>query len=298
MPIALMLYNPNSGRNHARNLLDIALEKYSKAGWELHFKRSNYAGDIPEFFATNDLICYDAILAVGGDGTINEVVSAMHRHKLDRPLGIVACGTVNDFVQYLKLPTDRTKCFDFFLEGKTERIDLGLANGHPFINVCAVGLFSHGYMEYSPELKRRWGKAAYYVKGATDSVAFKPSTLRLTTDNGVYEGQCQMVLALNGTGTGGFGNISPQSSACAGLLDFVVIKATPATAIPALFFKVLNGDMTNDSNVAFFRTKKLIVEDMKDSKYFRACDLDGDRGPELPLAIEVCPSTLEVYSNR
>ncbi|MCL2546047.1 MAG: YegS/Rv2252/BmrU family lipid kinase [Oscillospiraceae bacterium] len=296
MSSALLIYNPNAGRNRAAQMLDTALAAYQKAGWVLDIKRSNYSGDIAAFFGGNDLSSYDAFIVMGGDGTLNEVINGMAANSLlDKPLGIVSCGTVNDFARYLQLPSDPCDCFDLFLQGSTRRVDLGCVNEQFFINVCAVGMFSHGYMSYDPRLKKTWGRAAYYTKGVADSINFKPALLRIEANGQEYCEKFQLVLALNSTGTGGFHNISRQSTADDGVLDIVAVKAVPAVARPALLVKAFNGEIVRDKNVLYFQTAHMKIEMVEESSYFESCDLDGDRGPALPIEMSVNPAALMVY---
>jgi len=290
----LLIYNPTAGKNRAATLLDAALESYGTACKRLDIKRSNHAGDITNFIASGGAAGYDSILAMGGDGTINEVMNGILEHDLNIPLGIISCGTANDFSRYLGLPSNPRDCFPLFLQNNIREVDVGIANGKPFINVCAVGLFSHGYMTYDPRLKKAFGKAHYYFKSATDSIAFKPATLRLTANDFSREAKFQLVLVLNSTGTGGFPTIAKGACASDGLLDVVAIKATPATAMPALLVKVLSGDILSDRNVLYFQTDKLDIELLDKSRYFEFCDIDGDRGPALPLHISVKHKALKV----
>jgi YegS/Rv2252/BmrU family lipid kinase len=298
MPKALLLYNPYSGQNRAGAVLDIALEKYQNAGWVLDIHRSNRAGDIPEFFAANDLSHYDAFIAAGGDGTVNETITGMRSTGTDKPLGILACGTVNDFAAYLQLPTKPGACIDLFLKGKTERVDIGTVNGRYFLNVCALGLFSHGYMSYNRIAKKMFGKYAYYTKAGLSALTFEPVRLRLTSDSRRDEGLFTLVLVLNSTGTGGFRKIAPKASASDGLLDVVAVGQVPLSALPQLFTKLNAGKLGGDPHVLHFQTAELFIECFSTSPFFSACDLDGDRGPAPPLSVSVDPAALEMYSAR
>ena len=292
MPKALLIYNPCLRR--AKDALGYAIACYRRAGWDLRVYRSNAAGDIPRFFKSKDLRGFDLFLAAGGDGTVNEIAAGMQGGGYDKPLGIVPCGTVNDFARCLKLPSRPDRCIDLFLKGRTRRVDLGSANGRCFLNVCAAGLFSHGYMSYSPAAKELLGRYAYYAKAGISALTFRPSRLRLEANGKAYTGLFSLVMALNSTGTGGFGRIAPAASASDGLLDVVAVKSLRPADMPRLFFKLNAGTLQSDPRVLSFQTSALQLQCLDDSPYFKFCDLDGDRAPGPPLSIAVLPSALTV----
>jgi len=112
---------------------------------------------------------FDLILAVGGDGTVNEVVSGLLDGKHQTPLAILAAGTVNDFAYAMKLPRSDNAMAKMIRQGKTRLIDVGQANDRFFVNVAAGGLLTDVAYKVSSDAKTVLGTLAYFSRGQDSS---------------------------------------------------------------------------------------------------------------------------------
>ena len=291
-----LIYNPFSGDGFFRDNLDTFIRCMQKFGYEVTPFRSFEVGDIDSHIAAMDKN-YDAIGAAGGDGTINLVVNAMMRHKLtDIPLALIPAGTANDFCSFLGIPKDIEECCDVIGKGKTEYTDLGLINGEKyFINVCAGGLFSDVSLEIDKTFKDLFGKLAYYAKGMEQLSTFEPIPMRITSSHGMYENNINLFLVLNSSGTGGIEGISPHASINDGMLDLVAFANTPWHELPPLIFDFLKGEHLFNDNVIFFKDSHIKIENLSPDKRFTTTDIDGERGPEMPVEIKTVPNALKIF---
>ncbi|HEX8822240.1 MAG TPA: YegS/Rv2252/BmrU family lipid kinase, partial [Archangium sp.] len=125
------------------------------------------------------------ILIGGGDGTLN----AAMRHLLGRDvtLGVLPLGTGNDFARSLGIPPTLEEACDIIAAGYTARVDVGLANGRPFLNAASLGLATAIAKRLTPQLKRRVGKLAYPVAAFAELWEHQPFHLRVKTDRGELE---------------------------------------------------------------------------------------------------------------
>lgn len=101
----------------------------------------------------------DAILVGGGDGTLNAALPAILAG--DHVLGVIPLGTANDFARTLGIPRAPLDAARLVLTGRPTRVDVGEANGHPYLNVASIGLSVATARALTPDIKRRWGPLAY-----------------------------------------------------------------------------------------------------------------------------------------
>lgn len=292
-----LIYNPFSGGGFFKDNLDEFVYNMQKFGYEVSMFRTCHVGDIERHISTMGRH-WDAIGAAGGDGTINLVINAMMKHKLsDIPLALIPTGTANDFCTFLGIPRDIEGCCRVIGEGRTELTDLGCINNKQyFINVCAGGLFSNVSMEIDRTFKDLFGKVAYYIKGMEQLSTFKPIPMRITSSNAVYENNINLFLVLNSSGTGGIEGISPHASINDGLLDFVAFANVPWPDLTKLVFDFLKGDHLSSDGIIFFKDNKIKIENLSPDKRFTTTDIDGERGPEMPIEIVTVPRAMKIFS--
>jgi lipid kinase YegS len=175
----------------------------------------------------------EVIVAVGGDGTVNEVVHGL----LDRPaarrpaLGIVPMGTANDFASGCGIPRDPQGALELCATGAAVPIDVGRANDHWFINAASSGFGAEVTANTPSELKRLLGGAAYTLMGAILAINFKPAQGRLVLPDGELRGSSVVAIIGNGRQAGGGKRVAPKALINDGLLDVLVIREIPAAGL-------------------------------------------------------------------
>ncbi|MCL2421496.1 MAG: YegS/Rv2252/BmrU family lipid kinase [Defluviitaleaceae bacterium] len=285
-----LIYNPASGDKQFRNTLDDCTEVFQKAGYEVHLLRGTSKKMLTDAIAD---MTEDAIIAAGGDGTVNLVVNALMQYKKDIPLGIIPAGTANDFATYIKMPGGYREAAEAIVQGRIIRSDLGLVNKQYFINVCGAGLLANVSQQVDTQFKDALGKLAYYLKGLGQLPNFMPTPLRITTKTQVLEEEFFLFLILNGGGAGGFDRLSNTAKIDDGKLDFIGFKAMSMIDIAAIFLKVLTGDYLDDRRVLFLRESELFIEPLKKEHIYT--DTDGENGPDMPLRISCQKEALRLF---
>ncbi|NLL71659.1 MAG: YegS/Rv2252/BmrU family lipid kinase [Epulopiscium sp.] len=292
-----LLYNPMAGDRSFRYDLDHVLAKFNEAGYQLHIYRSHAKGSMKQFFETFDPEGFEGVIVSGGDGSLNEAINGMLHHNIDLPLGVIPSGTSNDFARFLNMPDHVEGCLDVFLRRNLKKIDIGKANEQFFINVCSGGLFTTVSQNIDLDFKNTLGKMAYYIKGIEQLPNFKPFPLRITTGQGSIEEDFYVFLILNSTGAGGFQKLAKGAAIDDGLFELVAIRACPLHEIPRLFIQILRGEHLNEKNIFYTRSSEFYIECLSEDPAFYESDLDGEKGPNLPLKIQVYPKKLTVFSN-
>ncbi len=296
MKIATLLYNPKAGHRAIMTHLDYIAKRMQQYGYALHLYRSTAPGDIRGYIKdniTNENT--NLILISGGDGTINECITGMLEKNLDIPLLVLPLGTANDFANSARIPAGIKECLNLIEDGELSYIDVGKANKKYFINVCNMGLFSGVSHNVDLEMKKKFGRLAYYAKGLEEIQKYQAMDLTITTDKEVLEGKYVLVLVFNGKGAGGFLKLAQEADITDGMFNMICIKDVTFFDVPGLFLKVLQGEHLRDAKIDYLTTNKVsIVCHNQEQKHF-ITDVDGEEGPEFPIHIEVITNKLRVF---
>jgi diacylglycerol kinase (ATP) len=230
------------------------------------------------------------VVAAGGDGTLNEVVAALYEAEvLDSVgFGVVPTGTGNNFAKNVGVEGIE-EAFSVLEEGERRTIDLGLANGRPFLNSCVCGLTADASAKTTAEEKRRVGVLAYVVETLRESAEFSPVDLRIDAADGTgsWAGPAYVVLVGNARGFPSLGGA--QANAEDGLLDVTVVEALPPNEVIS--------SLVSDPSRALgllptsrMRSSRLTLE-VTDQEAI-TFSLDGEVVSESHIEVEVLPQAL------
>ena len=215
---------------------------------------------------------YDFVVAVGGDGTLNEVINGVVMSKSETPVAVISAGTVNDFATYLNLPQTPREFCDMIADFQLKKVDVGKVNDKYFINVVAAGLLSDTGFKVSKDKKAVMGKLAYYLEGAAElpKQFGKSWKMRFATDDKTIEEEV------------------PD-----GLFDAVIIKKMDIFQMLPLMISILQGDHVNHPAVEYIQTKKLQIENLSGEEV--KVDYDGEELPEgFPVNISIIPQAIQI----
>ena len=287
-----LIYNPYSGDKTFKFDLDIYVTNLQQAGYEVHMFRSINQGDIENHLKDIEKNFYDAFIVSGGDGTINIVVNCLMKYNLNHiPIAIIPSGTANDFATFLKLPKEPDDACKIIANNKTIPVDVGLCNDKYFINVCAGGLFANVSEKIDKNFKEALGKFAYYIRALQEMHTFKPISLKITNSKETIEDKFDLFLILNTSGTGSIKNLSPTASISDGVFDFVGFRNVGIANLPSVAIKYLKGEYLEHDKILFFQDKDITIESIEEVY----TDLDGEKGPKLPINIKNIPSAIKVF---
>jgi lipid kinase YegS len=225
---ALLILNGKVASNDA---LRAAVVGQRAAGHRLEVRVTWEKGDAQRFVSEADDV--ELLIAGGGDGTLNEVVHGLMDLPLSaRPvLGLVPLGTANDFATGCGIPGDPEQALALCMEGQAVPIDIGKANEYWFINTASAGFGAEITATTSPDLKRLLGPVAYTVMGAILAINVHHYHGRLTLPDREITGSGPVAIVGNGRQTGGGLQVAPRAFIDDGLLDVLVVRHIPATAL-------------------------------------------------------------------
>src|SRR5436190_12223324 len=147
-------------------------------------------GDAEEFARDAAVRGADVVAAVGGDGTLNEVVNGLDGY--DTPLGVIPAGTANDFARQAGIPADADHAMDVILQRKPRRLDTASLNGRRFLNVSTGGVGAEATAETPADVKESLGPLAYAISGLRKLADFHPQYARFAGDGFEYDGEFLM----------------------------------------------------------------------------------------------------------
>ncbi|HEY4322400.1 MAG TPA: diacylglycerol kinase family protein [Mucilaginibacter sp.] len=230
---------------------------------------------------------FDLIVAVGGDGTINEVASAIVGS--DTILGIIPYGSGNGLSRFLGISLNAKKAIKMLNSGRVEVIDSGKVNGKPFFNMAGMGFDAHIAEVFSHIEKRGF---VNYIKSSIREIAnYHSQTYQLNIDGTVYEREAFMLSFANSSQYGNNAHISPHASVQDGLLDVCIIKKFPLWRFPEMGLRMITKKSEGTSYVEIIRGKKIHVK--RDNP--GPVHLDGE--PKIKgtdIEIDVVPASLRV----
>ena len=192
---------------------------------------------------------FTSVIAVGGDGTVNEVVNGLAGSTT--PLGIIPLGTANDFARQIGIPDDPREALELILAGNSTPIDTISVNDRHFVNVSTGGLGADVTAETSPALKNVVGPFAYAITGLRKLASVES---RIMTFSGPgFELSCPTLLYAvgNARATGGGYELTTHARATDGLLDLCVVEEMPLTSLIPLMMKLRNAEHAEAEGVHY-----------------------------------------------
>jgi diacylglycerol kinase (ATP) len=228
------------------------------------------------------------IIAVGGDGTANEIANGLV--DTGTALALYPIGSGNDFARALGYPRKRRNIAKFLAGARRRVIDVGEVNGRIFVNAAGVGIDGH-VAERIEASARIVGPALGYFVGALVSIAtYRPQPMRLRIDDQTIEGKQLIVVAANGTHFGSGMHVAPKAKIDDGLFDVVVAGDLGRWASLVALAKLYRGTHVNGRDVLAFRARSLDVELDREL----ATQADGEPLRARALAIRMHPMGLTV----
>ena len=242
----------------------------------------------------------DYVIAVGGDGTLNEVINGIASSRRARQvcIGVVPLGTANDFAGSIGLIGDVDANIDTLRAKKTTAIDLvRMTSGgrRYFVNVSAGGFSGVVGEKLTSEIKAAWGPLAYLrsaVAALPELQAYRTTMIFDDAEELLID--LYNVVVANGQFAGGGLPIAPQANPSDGLLDVVLVPKRPAAQMALLAAEMLLGRHIYSDAVPFRRAKKISVRS-RPGMWFNA---DGELVGNQPAVFQIIPHALDFVVSK
>ena len=270
----MLIINPVSGRRTSLRFLPDIIKIFSENDYAVTVFPTGKAGDAPEFAKLygNE---FDLIVCIGGDGTLNEVISGIVNGDCRTPLGYIPSGSTNDFAACHGISSDMLTAALNIVSGKPKLIDIGKIGDQYFCYVAAFGAFSWLSYTTPQNLKNMLGHSAYLLDAVKDLPKIKAHHLKIDIGEFSCEGDYIFGAVCNSTSVAGTITL-PKTVVDTGDGKFeVLLVHEPRTLID--FQSLLLGVFTQDYSspfLDFFQTDSLKIFAPEDLDW----SLDGERG--------------------
>ena len=287
----VFVVNPISGTQSKKAILKWIDERMDRSIYDYSIVKTEYAGHATQIAASAAQNKVDVVVAIGGDGTINEIArSLVHT---ETALGIIPCGSGNGLARHLRIPMEPKAAIDVINQGNRLCIDYGKINNIPLFCTCGVGVDPFVSLKFADSGKR--GLLTYLENTLHESLTYQPETYEIENEEGTVKYKAWMIACGNASQYGNNAYIAPHASLTDGLMDVTIMEPFTVLDVPSLSFQLFNKTIDQNSRVKTMRAKKIKIHRTQDG----VMHFDGDplmAGKELE--VEIIPSGLYVIASE
>lgn len=283
-----LIVNPHASRGKAKKKAERIIKLLEERGAEFNVHYTSQpkeaikiAEELSEKGATD-------VIAIGGDGTVNEVLNGIDPEKVN--LGIIPTGTGNDFIAAAKIPTDEVEALNLILNGKAKPTDYMLCGGVRGINIIGTGI-DVDILKRCGRFKVIKGKLQYLISLIISLIKFEFYKFKVVREEGCEEREALIACVGNGSQFGGGIRMCPEAIIDDGLLDFVIAGKLKKRRIPAAFIKLMQGKILEQDFTSMERVERVKIEFDKPV----TVQVDGELYDGLDFDLSIVKSGIKVY---
>ena len=204
----VFIINPISGTVSKSGIPALIEQVLDKEKYSYEIRETEHAGHAEEIAIECKEQGVDVVVAVGGDGTVNEVARGITNSNT--ALGIIPCGSGNGLARHLMLPMDFKKDIDILNQCEIHDLDYGIINDHAFFCTCGMGFDAFISMKFAEAGKR--GLTTYVENVLKEGLNYKPETYRIEDENGTIINRAFLISCANASQYGNNAYIAPHAS--------------------------------------------------------------------------------------
>lgn len=284
------ILNPNSGTDRSKiKILDHIERSFSSLDYTLY--KTGHAGHATQLAKQAVKDGYTHVVAVGGDGTVNEVASALIDSSV--ALAILPTGSGNGFARHFGISTSLEKALETIKQNQQIRCDTALVNKRPFLCISGLGFDAH-----ISHLFVNYGKRGLlsYIKLTTHAYfSYRSEQLQFTIDGKMHSQKTFMLSIANTSQFGNNATIAPLASATDGLLTVAVLSDLKFWQMPKFVFDLFTRRLTKNKQMNYFTGRQITIEKTAELEIH----LDGEAHIlKAPICYEIKPKSLFVVVAR
>lgn len=256
-PKCILIVNPKSGTTEKGRIIKKALENFLAAGWDVeaaYTERPGHATEIAEKAARAGV---EAVVAVGGDGTVNETARALV--NTSSTLGIIPMGSGNGLARHLNIPMNPMKAIDIITSGRVEECDYCTVNDRPFFCTFGMGFDAAVTDRFSSRPGSR-GFINYIRSTVEEFIHYKPEGYTIIADNETIAERAFVVACCNAAQYGNNAFIAPHASITDGLMDVTVMHCSNKFNHALCGLDMMIGTIREGARIHTFRTRSVTIE--------------------------------------
>ncbi len=253
---ARLIINPISGTRSKAGLDRMVIDSLSPLGWEVEVVYTKGHGDATRLALSAIEKKCDAVLAAGGDGTINETAAALCGTGV--VLGILPCGSGNGLARHLGIPIDLREGLKVIHENHPTDIDYATVNDRKFFCTCGVGFDAAVSAAFARKKTR--GKFTYLQSTFETYATYEPEFYTIRANGKKLTEKAFLVAVCNASQYGNNAYIAPSASINDGLLDVTIIHAGNTLSTALVGVDMMTGMIERNMLIQTFRTDNIIIE--------------------------------------
>ena len=278
----LVIINPISGTGGKSTLPHLIAETLAPEADAFFISYTRGEGHAAKLATEAAAHGFDTIIAVGGDGTVNEIAAALY--GTHTALGIIPKGSGNGLARAMGIPLDKeAEALAIIKTGKYTEIDTGLANGTPFFCTFGVGFDAAVTERYEDAASRG---IFTYIKATIDEyLRFEPKSYLITTAEGTFKRKAQLITCANIDQYGSNAYIAPGASPSDGLLDLVILRPVEGLQAAQVAIQLFTKRIRENARLESVRGSSFVIERAEEG----IVQIDGESrvmGRRIEIGIE------------
>lgn len=289
----MLVINPKSGNETAESLQRMITEHLEKYFDLIETRVTNYAGQEKLFAKEAAEKKFHSIMIVGGDGTINGVITGIAKCEYRPKLAIIPAGTGNLLARVLGISNIKRRAISSYEFNRTKKVDLGMCNDRVFNLFASLGAIPDAIHDVSPEAKSRYGFLAYLVNSVNQLNKSQELELEIKTDDDIYSGKVDhfLISLTDRLGIWRFTELNADISS--GKASVFILKDKSFLQRAITVTNAIGGKIEDANQMLGFEASEITIKSLQAEELF--IDLDGEKGPALPVNIKILQKHNEFY---
>lgn len=251
----VFILNPISGTISKAGIPHLIDTTIDKDRFCYTIAETQYAGHASELAHKAVAEQYDIAVAVGGDGTVNEVARALV--NTSTALGVIPCGSGNGLARHLMLPLNIKGALEVINRCSIRELDYGVINSMPFFCTCGMGFDAFISMKFANAGKR--GPITYVENVLKEGLKYKPETYIIEDESGTQQYKAFLISIANASQYGNDAYIAPQASMSDGLMDIIIMEPFNMLEAAQVSIDMFNKTLDKNSKIKTFRSKHVRI---------------------------------------
>lgn len=265
-----LIINQYAGHKEGAKAVEIVIPYLKKNGYLVEYSFTNHPGHATELASKAANVGFDLVVAVGGDGTVNEVAQGLI--GTETPMGIIPMGSGNGLARELKISMDMHKSACSLVEGKNLLLDVCTLNDQRFLCTSGIGFDAMVAHKMSKAASRGFLKYVQLV--IQESIFFRPLDVKMKIDGVTIEKPVFLITFANASQFGNNAFIAPAASMTDGLIDVVVVRKFAKIWMPVFAVALFSKLIPKLPFVDCYKAKQIELE-LADTPYYH---FDGEPG--------------------
>jgi YegS/Rv2252/BmrU family lipid kinase len=249
------IINPLSGTNNKNTLPDLIIKELNTSFYEPEIVFTTHRGHGRELSKEFVVSGYEKVVAVGGDGTVNEIARGLI--DTNTALGIIPAGSGNGLARHLSIPMNTKQAIHLLNNSEPIKMDYGLVNGQPFFCTCGTGFDAYVSTEFAKSQNR--GVMTYIEKMITGYFNYKSQNYHLVGEGIDLKDKAFVITFANASQWGNNAYIAPQASVQDGMMDISIMSNFPIIAIPSIALQLFAKTIDKDLFMTTLRTSEITL---------------------------------------